>query len=89
MKNKIKEIVIDWYIRGFNGAFPSDWGKGVFHYLEDIKEAGDESYSFYIDFGSADIDKAINNLAEELYFYGYTVGNNPESIHDYVLIKKI
>lgn len=90
LERKIDEIVNDWYMRGFNGAFPSGFGKGVFHSIDNVRKVGNANFMFYIDFGSADIDRALEALEYELEEYGLIPERTyPDSVHDTILLKKI
>lgn len=90
MKENLQILIDDWYNRGFNGAFPSGWGKGVFHSIDNLRKIGTNNYMFNIDFGSADIEKSLQALNDELEIYGCIVERTYEnSVHDTILIKKI
>ena len=89
MKQILQDIIDDWYNRGFDGAFPSGWGKGVFHSIDNLRSIGTNNFMFDIDFGSADIKNALEALEYELTEYGYVTERTYDSVHDTILIKKI
>lgn len=89
MKEKLQVIIYDWYRKGFDGAFPSGEGKGVFHNIHMLQNIGKTDFMFNIDFGSADIELALEYLGELIEEYDFIVQTTHDTIHDTILIKKM
>ena len=89
MKEKLQVIIYDWYRAGFDGAFPSGEGKGTFHNIAQLQNIGKTDFMFDIDFGTSDIELALESLGELIEEYDFIAQTTYDSVHDTILIKKM
>lgn len=89
MKEKLQVIIYDWYRKGFNGAFASAGGNGGFRNIDMLENIGKTDFMFNINFGSADIELALEDLGELIESYDYIVQTTYDTVNDTILIKKM